>query len=203
MFQTTKYYDYSSCLISLTLQWMWLCCWQENDDQEGTGTPLPPTCRSLQSSYRDFLSDESTLLGQRQHQKELTFHTYPMARANSSFSMLSHLHGDLCRQTLPYWKKKPRESNHEAMPETLGHPMCLIKPRTPRRATGLKQHNVFCGTDTRPDHFTLERASLWVSLHHSSPAASEYPTQHGTSCAASAGDPSASLCWTSLPCQKP
>lgn len=68
--------------------------------------PLPRTCRSLQSSYRDFLWDESTLLGQRQRRKEPTFHTYPTATVNSSFSRLSPLHGDLCRQTLPYCQKK-------------------------------------------------------------------------------------------------
>lgn len=48
--------------------------------------------------------------------------------------------------------KKNRESNCEAMPETVAHPTCLSKPRT------------FCGTDAHPDRFSSARTCLWVSL---------------------------------------
>lgn len=101
------------------------------------------TSHTLQSSYRDFLSDESTLLGQRQHQKEPTSHRYPTAKASNSSSRLSPLHEDLCRQTLLYCQKKEQREEWWSHVRGPGQSHVLELPTHPMlvQQTGLKKHN--------------------------------------------------------------
>lgn len=137
--------------ISLTLQRTWVCCWQKNDEREGAESlclipavvfspVIEISCKTNPLSWVKHNVGRNQLVTRTPRPERIApfpgWITFMKTYADKHFLTA----------------KKNRESNREAMPETMGHPTCLSKPR------------IFCGTDAHPEHFTSARTCLWVSL---------------------------------------